>query len=66
MWFFQFWDLLWKKSYMEKSVASITDQREYKKTHLHQKKHTQQQQQQTPTPMGLSMAVAPILPLVCG
>ena len=27
--FFQFWDLPWKKSYMERSVVSIMDQREY-------------------------------------
>ena len=27
--FFWFWDSPWKKSYVEKSVASIMDQREY-------------------------------------
>ena len=30
--FFQFWDSPWKKSYVEKSVVSIMDQREYKTT----------------------------------
>ena len=29
MWVFQFWDSHWKKSYVEKSVVSIMDQREY-------------------------------------
>ena len=30
--FSQFWDSPWKKSYVEQSVASFTDQREYKIT----------------------------------
>ena len=29
MWFSRFWDSSWKKSYVEQSVASIMDQREY-------------------------------------
>ena len=47
----------------------------HKKAHTHQKhtpsgqglvKTQQKQQQKTPTPKGLSMAIATILPLVCG
>ena len=47
MWLFQFWDLLEQKSYMEKIVVSVSDQREYMET----------SQRQSNMPLGTGQSV---------